>query len=36
MRDIKNDDIWESESIYLSLEEELSSPTLGEDKNTIE
>ena len=35
-RDIKNNDIWESESISLSLEEELSCSTLDEDKNTIE
>ena len=35
-RDIKNDDIRESESISLSLKEELSSPTLDEDKNAIE
>ena len=33
---IKNDDIWESKIIYLSLGEELSSPTLDEDKNIIE
>ena len=32
LRDIKNDDIRESESISLSIEEELSSPTLDEDK----
>ena len=36
LSDIKNDDIRESERIYLSLEEELSSPPLDEDKNTIE
>ena len=35
-RDIKNDDIWECKSITLSLEEELSSKTLDEDKNTME
>ena len=35
-RDTKNDVIRESESISLSLEEEHSSPTLDEDKNTIE
>ena len=34
--DTKNDAIQESESISLSLEEELSSPTLDEDTNTIE
>ena len=34
--DTKNDAIQESESISLSLEEELSSSTLDEDKNTIE
>ena len=33
---IKNDDIQESESISLILENELSSSTLDEDKNTIE
>ena len=32
----KNDDIWECESISLSLEEELPSQTLDEDKKTIE
>ena len=36
LRDIKNDDIRECESITLSLEEELSSPTLDEDKITME
>ena len=34
--DTKNDAIRESESISLSLEEELSSPTLDEDKNIME
>ena len=34
--DPKNDDIRESESISLSLEEELSSLTLDEDKNIME
>ena len=34
--DTKNDDIWECESISLCFEEELSSPTLDEDKNTID
>ena len=34
--DTKNDDIRESESISLSLEEELSSLTLDEDKNIME
>ena len=34
--DTKNDGIWKSESISLSLEKELSSPTLDEDKNIIE
>ena len=34
--DTKNDAIQESESISLSLEEELSSSTLDEDNNTIE
>ena len=34
--DTKNDAIRESESISLSLEEELSSPTLDEDKNVME
>ena len=34
--DTKNDAIWESESMSLSLEEELSSPTLDEDKNIME
>ena len=28
--------IWESENVTLSLEEELSSPTLDEDKNIME
>ena len=36
LSDTKNDSIRESESISLSLEEELSSPTLDENKNTIE
>ena len=31
--DIKNDDIWYCESVTLGLEEELSSPTLVEDKD---
>ena len=35
-RDINNEDIWECERITLSLEEELSSPTLDEDKITME
>ena len=34
--DIKNYAIWESENVTLSLEEELSSPTLDEDKNIME
>ena len=34
--DIKNDDIRESESISLSLEDELLSSTLDEDKDIIE
>ena len=34
--DIKNDVIWESENITLSLEDESSNPTLDEDKDTIE
>ena len=34
--DIKNDAIWESENVTLSLEEELLIPTLDEDKNIIE
>ena len=33
--DIKNDEIWESESISLSLEDELSSLTLDEGKITM-
>ena len=33
---IKNDDIWESENITLSLEDESSSPTLDEDKDIME
>ena len=36
LSNIKNNDIRECESIPLSLEEELSSLTLDEDKNTIE
>ena len=35
LSDTKNDDIRECESISLSLEEELPSPALDEDKNTI-
>ena len=34
--DIKNDAIWESENVTLSLEEELSGSTLDEDKNIME
>ena len=34
--DTKNDDIHESESISLSVKDELSSPTLDEDKKIIE
>ena len=33
--DIKNDDIRESESISLRLEDEISSSTLDEDKITM-
>ena len=33
---IKNDAIWESENVTLSLEEELSGSTLDEDKNIME
>ena len=33
--DTKNDTMWESESISLSLEEEISSPTLDDDKSII-
>ena len=33
--DIKNDEIWESESISLSLEDEISSSTLDEGKITM-
>ena len=36
LSDIKNDDIRESGGIALSLEEELSSPTLDEDKDIME
>ena len=35
MSDIKNYDIRESESIFLSFEDELSSSTLDEDKITM-
>ena len=34
--DIKNDDIQECESVTFSLEDELSSPTLGENKDIME
>ena len=34
--DIKNDSIWESENVILSLEDECSSSILDEDKDIIE
>ena len=34
--DIKNDDIWESESIHLSLEDEFSNSKLDENKDIME
>ena len=34
--DIKNDSIWESENVTLSLEDECSSSILDEDKDIIE
>ena len=34
--DIKNEAIWESENVTLSLEDESSSPILDEDKDIIE
>ena len=36
LSDIKNDAIWESENETLSLENELLSPTLDENKDIME
>ena len=36
LSDIKNDDIWESENVTLSLEDESLSPALDEDKEIME